>query len=506
MKTMRTGFLTLFAACLLSALPLSAGGFRMNWSEVEVLLDKDGKAQVSYTVRWTATGGQLHGFYFEGFQETPVFDTARAHALDAAGNRYPLEIKRLSDKKYDIILADGRAFTNGELTYFFRYAADLEASGNVTQTMSGDKRLTVFNWSPVQWEDPLDHQAVVVRFPLTAPAGGPDETFLQKTGFMTEKFVNERYMIDYPGVKNPAGENIFSARFFRKNLSAKYHFQIQVYLGGEAFALKTMAYGNLLKGPPQKTQYMPAQEKHYLNRYFPGGMLASLPVSRGETVFLVLLLGGLFCVVPFFIMTVKQNSMLTAQAGIGAVNWEGNEWVPPKVQVGTFRKPGKVASNLTPIEVGVLVGMPIAELLSLILANMERKGLLTVQSSEPLNIKRAPYINTSNDAYETVLLNAVRPDGTLETGAMNETVKTISTGLEQKMWDCDLAATKEYYQKRLEKYSPGAAETDADFYWGGYRRRYHHYQSPVYNRADAALKDITAKTPELNASDRKSVV
>nr|MDA8131450.1 hypothetical protein [Elusimicrobiota bacterium] len=319
----------LLLAALLALPRAAAAGFGMKWVETEVILDRDGKAQVSYAVRW-AGSGQLHGFYFEGFQETPVFDAGRAYALDSSGNKYQLDIKKLSDRKYDIVLAGGQAVTSGEITYFFRYAADLQASGNLTQTMSGDRKLAVFNWSPVQWDDPVGHEALTVRFPVALASPQVDDKTLSGLGFMTEKFVNERYSIDYPAVKNAEGRDIFSVRFFRKDLESRYHFQVQVYLDASHFALNTMAYGSLTKDLPQKMQYKPASEKYYLNRYFPGSMLSSLPLNRRETILVLIALAAVFVLLPFVVMTIKHNAMLTAQAGISAVNWDGTEWEPPK--------------------------------------------------------------------------------------------------------------------------------------------------------------------------------
>jgi hypothetical protein len=331
---------TLLSAALLPLLAAAAAaGPHMLWNEVDVVLDRDGKAQVSYTSRWDTSGGTLHGFYFEGFQETPVFDLNNAYALDGAGNRYPLAINRLSGTKYDIILADGKAFTGGEVTYFFRYAADLEASGNVTQTMAGDKQLTVFNWAPVQWDDPLRHQALTVHFPAEIDAPITGDKVPEALNWRTEKFVNEQYKIDYPVVKDAAGKDVFSVRFYREDLGSRYHFQVQVYMAADKFALKTMAYGDLLHGAPDRVKYLPAKEEHYLNRYFPGGMLSELPITRGETLFLVLALLAVFGALPLLIMTVKHNSMLTAQEGISAVNWDNTQWAAPKAEASSFRTP-----------------------------------------------------------------------------------------------------------------------------------------------------------------------
>jgi len=507
-------------AALLAFPPIcAAAGFKMNWVESEVTLDRDGKARVSYSVRWTASGGPLHGFYFEGLQESPVFDRAGAYALDGAGNRYPLEINKLSDKKYDIVLADGRAFTDGKITYFFRYTADLERSGSLALTDfppssdpeapaqvrragggAGDKRLVVFNWAPVQWQDAMAHQAVTVRFPVSAESGKSWDAFPAQAGFRTDKFVNERYLVDYPEVKNAEGERVFSARFFRRGLESRYHFRIQVYLDARYFELKTGAPGALQEAAAQKENPQPAGEKHYLNRYFPGGMLAGLPLDRGGKVLLVSALAAVFCLLPFLIMTVKHRSMLTAQEGLSAVKWDGTEWTPPKLQMGTFRKPGKVSAKLTPIEAGMLLGMPVGELLSLSLANMERKGLLKIKAVEPLCVERKNYAGPGGDPYENVLLNSVKPDGTLDQGAVNETVKTIAAGLEQKLWDCDLAASRTYYKKQLDAYQPGKADTDKDYYWGGYRRRFNGYINPIYARVESVNKDLGAKVPELASS------
>jgi len=51
------------------------------------LSNKDGKAQVGYAVRWSARNANLHGFYFEGFQEEPVFDYDSAYAEDNTSSR-----------------------------------------------------------------------------------------------------------------------------------------------------------------------------------------------------------------------------------------------------------------------------------------------------------------------------------------------------------------------------------------------------------------------------------
>ncbi|HOI43873.1 MAG TPA: hypothetical protein PK523_13095, partial [Elusimicrobiales bacterium] len=152
-----------FLLCCLPA--FASAGYDFKWCETEVVLDRDGRGQVTYALRVGVSGMDFHGFYFEGAAEPPLFDRKGSYAVDDMDRNYPLEIKHVSGRKYDIILADGRSFNNGEITYFFRYAADLQAAGTLTQTMSGERRLAVFNWSPVQWDEALEHMTVKVIYP-----------------------------------------------------------------------------------------------------------------------------------------------------------------------------------------------------------------------------------------------------------------------------------------------------------------------------------------------------
>lgn len=93
-----------------------SAGFRLKFVEVDVLRDKDAKAQISYTRQWLGDNANFHGFYFERFSGTPVFDYENAYAVDQSGKRYNLDIKKLSTRKYDIILSEGQAFNNEQIT------------------------------------------------------------------------------------------------------------------------------------------------------------------------------------------------------------------------------------------------------------------------------------------------------------------------------------------------------------------------------------------------------
>jgi len=64
-------------------------GLCLKWAETDVVLDRDGRARVTYQVRWRCSDADLHGFYFEGFLENPAFDHNGAYAVDQSGQRFP---------------------------------------------------------------------------------------------------------------------------------------------------------------------------------------------------------------------------------------------------------------------------------------------------------------------------------------------------------------------------------------------------------------------------------
>lgn len=454
-----------------------AGDFRLRWVEADVILDKDGKAQISYTVRWACRDANLHGFYFEGFTGVPYFDYKNSFAEGQDGTRYNLDIKQLSSRKFDVVLSDGRAFNNGEITYFLRLSTDLQESGNLTQTDSKFGRLAVFNWAPVQWNERLEHETVTVHYPIEVPFESVSKEFLENINFRTEKYVNERYLINYTIVKGYNGNNLFTLKFHRNNLSSRYHFQIQTYVDASYFNLSTIAPSGAF-GSAQG--FKKAKEPYVLNRFFPGSILAELPIGFSPLLFIALFALG-FVLLPLFIMTRKHVSMLAAQDGISRVKWEGDEWVPPKIQIGSFRQKGKVCKNLTALEAGLLLDFPLSFLVGLMVQNMERKGLVKIMSLNPLRVERTTHqaINNITDAYEFILFNAIHQDGSIGVTPLHDMFYTIAKGMEQKAWDCDLEATKNYYRSRMGNLA-NSSNQDESYYWDGY---YYHDHGRCQNHS-----------------------
>jgi len=216
---------------------------RLQWVEVDVGLREDGKADIVYKVRWNVSSGEMHGFYLEGMQETPVFNFETSHA-EAGGRTYPLSITKVGKRKYDVVLAGGKALGPGENTYIVHYAADLVDSRNLGLTEAPDLGpLVVLGWAPVQWDEALEHYTVYVHYPVEVPperAAVEGEVrkvapeFLEEVVFRTEKFMNEQYLIDYRATPS-GGNDWLTILLHKKSAPAKFHFLVQPYISAQYF-------------------------------------------------------------------------------------------------------------------------------------------------------------------------------------------------------------------------------------------------------------------------------
>jgi hypothetical protein len=155
MRTLWFAVLVIVLAVMVPSAALSADAER-RWVEVDVSPHADGKADIIYKIRYRVNSGQIHGFYFEGFDgATPHFDYDNSNAVTASGRKYRLSISEVESGRYDVVLADGEAFGPGEITYIILYGADLGEAGMLDYTQSQFGKLVVFNWAPVQWDEPL---------------------------------------------------------------------------------------------------------------------------------------------------------------------------------------------------------------------------------------------------------------------------------------------------------------------------------------------------------------
>ncbi|NIM49926.1 MAG: hypothetical protein GTN62_06530, partial [Gemmatimonadales bacterium] len=215
-----------------------AGPGEIRFVETSVDLRQDGSAVVLYAVQWAVVRGELHGFYFEG-NERLVVDLVSedSYAIDGAGRRYDLSIRRVSRDRWDIVLARGQGVSSGTVTFFFSFLTNFASAGYLAPTTSPEGReLAVFNWSPVQWNEARnqDHYTLNVLLPHTLdPDVDPRRYVQDRQAVLTERWVNEKFRIDYQ-----RGEaDRLRLVFHRDRPGNRYDMRTQFYLPAEWFSL-----------------------------------------------------------------------------------------------------------------------------------------------------------------------------------------------------------------------------------------------------------------------------
>ena len=335
-----------------------------------MLLLADGKAIITYTVRYNLVPGQtMLAFTMSGFDRlNPVFDQEHAWVITDDNTAYELEIVNLGGGNYDLIHAGEKRLGGEHLTYKFRFAADMYAAGYLAKTTAADgSPLVVFNWSPTQWDEQMEYYTVTVTYPLeVSKQDGREEieASLLEQGFATEPWMNEEYLLDYRANKV---NDVFWAQVLlhKATPGAYYQFRIQQYIDADVFTLPEGGSNGVKEVPLPRVPESRGQE--------PSGQGGTPLLPASSRTGLVLALRGLF-LVTFWVVGKKHRSHVQAKASLEEVQWARTDWEPPKLEIASFRKDGTIAKDLDSIEAAMFLGVPYQSILAAILAKLIEKG------------------------------------------------------------------------------------------------------------------------------------
>ena len=434
-----------------------AGTGEVVFVEAQVDLAADGSAVLAYTVQWRVTSGELHGFYFDEQDKLRIGTVStESYAVDSEGRRYSLDINEVSPDRLDIVLADGQGVSSGTVTYFFWFTTSFAEAGYVAPTTSENGTdLVVFNWSPMVWDEApdQDHYTLKVLTPCVLPAGVDPRSYVEQNGLvLTETFMNERYLIDY---QRGEGDRLRLV-FHKEDPGNSYHMQTQFYLPAGWFDL---AAGGT-----------PADGETWADR---AGRV--LPWA-GELVLMA---------AYYFVVTAKHRSMATAHRGLDEVRWENLDWTPPKLILSNFRVPGKVCTDLTPLEAAFYLEIPFKQIVSAMIQSLAAEGYLKIIYATPVLHAKVlkPPDRSQLDPYECQLLESFQDDGELSQPELEALMDLAVANIQQKAWDCDIKATQEHYRGRIAEFQKDqrreaeegrpAQEYDQWYWW-------YHNQHPFF--------------------------
>lgn len=492
--------LVLITSCInINAASIANLGF----VETDVILLTDGNAIVTYTVRYDLLPGKtMLAFTLEGFDRlNPVFDNENSWVITDDNNSHKIDIVNLGGGRYDIINGNEERLGGQYLTYKIRFYADMASAGYLARTTSKDGvNLAVFNWAPVQWDKPMDHYTVTINYPLSFPneSGTREEIeqFLIDNHFATEKWMNEEYKIDYRVVTLDNSSRI-QVLLHKDKPKAKFKFQIQQYIGENIFDLT----GNSGNSAEIDDDYNIPNRNNYNNQW-------DRPNSQVyETSFKKVLLIGLGVLFIFVVAasSKKRFSVSKAQKDLEEVNWARTDWEPPKLEIASFRKDGKVAEDLDPIEVALFMGTSYKTILSAILSKLVAQGFLEEVSKDPIKVRRVDHNKSLSELsnYERMMYDAA-VDGEFSGKEIEQILQKLVDNVQSKTWDCDIEATKKYYRNKFSEAMNNENPTKVDnaqvhqegyarywpywyFYYSGVdydNYSYDRYEEPISKKTD----------------------
>ena len=103
---------------------------------------------------------------------------------------------------------------------------------------------------------------------------------------------------------------------------------------------------------------------------------------------------------------------------------------------------GDGLDDLHPVEVGMLLGLDISQIVAMVAQAMHDDGTLVLKSLDPLQaIPVGPYPNEIERRFAEIFDDT----GEMDVGRLNAFLEWAVSEMQDKTWDCDLPATRAYY-------------------------------------------------------------
>ena len=303
---------------LFFVMPLFASR-NISWCEVDVSLTKSGRQIIIYKVKWSFPGDTMSGFDMQGFDKAqPFFDYENSTVYEnGSTNRRKIKIGKGDSNGLYPIDIDGGDRLKESAIWVIKYATDFYGAGyeGYTTTDKGEK-LVFLNWSPLIWDQGMEHYTVYWHFPYEVSGEKVTDEEKAKFRIRTEKAImnDSGYLIDYKGQKDDNGKYWFTMIVHKNNPYTKFDFRQQFYVPAEFFDLKDYDYDSLEKDEQGKVV------KEGVNK------TKDIWKKNGKYIIagLILLFGLTF---------LKRGN----KAPVGGPNWSDTEWDSPRIGLSGFR-------------------------------------------------------------------------------------------------------------------------------------------------------------------------
>lgn len=416
-----------------------------NSNTVSLVIESDGRTTVTNELEITIENQKLTAIKVENMALRPTWRNAVAYLPDGK-TRISLDILELGGRTYELEANPKIPIGDARLT--FTYTGNLITDKYLGKTTSeSDGELYFFDWAPMQWKTSMNYREVRIIFPkIISSEVVSDEEFLKIAGYsrqdgfnsgnnamaqiLTEKKLNKRNKIDYFGTPIK-GKYHLTMRVYQEDVDAQEDQRIRFYMRR-----------NFVTFDPAAVRKMDSTD-------------FSMPLEMSDNSKLWLLLVAAGIGGGALLLGTKRNhreSQKTPEKNIAEELWE-----EPELQVGGFGKKDKVLKNLHPIEVGLLLGLEIQQIIGIMVQSLGDQKKLIIRSLEP--IKAYPASDVSLEPIEQKFVEIFDELGNIDETKLQDFLEGVIAGIQEKSWDCDLDATRKYYMA-LMYYNPDEPEVD----------------------------------------------
>ncbi|MCK7486171.1 MAG: hypothetical protein MZU97_11955 [Bacillus subtilis] len=137
------------------------------------------------------------------------------------------------------------------------------------------------------------------------------------------------------------------------------------------------------------------------------------------------------------------------------IAWAGDAWTPPRLQEGSYQVPGKVAEDLHPVEAALLLELPLASVAAIMLEGLETPGPRRGPGPTIPSGSASCSARKAESEYEELFLAAFDAEGHVLSGLLADFFEDAIKRLQEKIWDCDLEATRAFYRRAPGPGRPG---------------------------------------------------
>ena len=468
---------------------LAAPNTRIHAVDVMVVIESDGATTVTNRVDFSVSNGPMTALIVENMALTPSEFGPAKYELAQSSSFSETIITEVGTKKYDIEATP--KIPDGEAYLTFQYKGNMIEDGYIGLTTSEQHgEMYFFDWAPMQWVNAMKYRDVKIVLPVeVSGATISDREFLQIAGYartdglgsgsgdaliLTDKSLNARNKIDYLGTDVGGGKYLLTMHVYQAAPSSQEAQRIQFYMKK-----------SLVTFTADRMKVEGDDSFHSVN------------FGIGFGVGAILIVAGLgVCVMSGY----RKRRDEEQEAAEKKYKVMDEMWEAPELEVGAFGVQGKVAQNLHPVEVGLLLGMEISQIIGILVQALGDQQKLVVRSLEPICAYPAAGSHFDDD-IEREFVEIFDETGNIVTEKLNAFLEGVISRLQEKSWDCDMEATRRYYMGLMydnptesnrehlqykyvdDRYisSPTRPDDCDDYYWQ-HRYYWRHYNGYYTNR------------------------